>query len=35
MRDAGFDLVQGPLFGKPMNVRKFARAFRTRSLMPP
>ena len=35
MRDAGFDLVQGPLFGKPMNVRKFARTFRTRSLMPP
>jgi EAL domain-containing protein (putative c-di-GMP-specific phosphodiesterase class I) len=35
MRDAGFDLVQGPLFGKPMNVRKFARTFRTRSFMPP
>ncbi|MEN3376824.1 MAG: hypothetical protein V7604_2179 [Hyphomicrobiales bacterium] len=35
MRDAGFDLVQGPLFGEPMNVRKFARTFRTRSLVPP
>ena len=35
MRDAGFDLVQGPLFGRPMNVRKFARTFRTRSFVPP
>jgi EAL domain-containing protein (putative c-di-GMP-specific phosphodiesterase class I) len=36
VREAGFDLVQGPLFGKPMNVRKFARTLRTATVgLPP
>jgi EAL domain-containing protein (putative c-di-GMP-specific phosphodiesterase class I) len=36
MREIGFDLVQGPLFGKPMKARKFARTLHVPTLpLPP
>ena len=34
VREIGFDLVQGFLFGKPMEARKFARTLRRPLAMP-
>ena len=35
VREIGFDLVQGFLFGKPMTARKFARLLRLPPIVPP